>query len=164
MTDTRIPAPVNGHLHTLLTVVLAAFGFLMLTCLVSLMHSFMGGNTQANDFSELHQLQSMGIALAIVVGATCLVYFCRGAGLRAGLHRLWLNMPGWLIFGVLVIGLLVFAGELSFFIIFMDGTAIKEWNNHIALACFATSALAYGLAFATQHALAGKPAYDKSRW
>lgn len=164
MSELPDTAPQSGNSPVALTVILASLALLIVTCLVSLMHSFMRGSAPANDFAELYTLQSVGIAFSLAAALASLLYFSADTNLAEGLRRLWANLPGWLIFGIFVINLLVFVGELSYFIIFMGGTMLDEWSNHVALLCLTFSSLAYGMVYAARNASDGRPRFDKSRW
>lgn len=132
---------------------------LSLSCLVSLMISFMGGVRA--DFGLLVSAQRFGIVFAVAVAAVSLAYFVRlGDAWRA----VWQHIPGWLVFAVLVLNSLVFIGELSYALLLPSEVPFADWRNHSSLICLLACSIAYALVSASAHSLAGHPPYSKERW
>lgn len=143
------------------SIALAAIGG---SCLVSLMYAFMGGSATNADFATLNAVQRFGIALSIAVMLYCLVSVSRGRSVRDTYVTVWQHIPGWLVFVILLLGSLVFIGELSYALLIRAELVRSDWENHVALLCLLSTSLAYGLVFAVLHQRAGHLPYSKARW
>ncbi len=148
----------------LFILIYSALGLLIVSCLLSAMHAFMGGTRDQADFSDLHALQSYGIGFAgflCVLAVTLLGTF---RGVAGGLRLAWEHVPGWMVFGAAMLVFLALMGELSYFLLRNSTLTDGEWVNHVALACLITSSLAVCLVYSVQHASSGRPGFSKERW
>ncbi len=134
------------------------------SCLVSLMYAFMGGSATNADFAALNVIQRFGIVLSILVVLFCVGSVSRGRSARETYQTLWQHIPGWLVFVILLLGSLVFIGELSYALLLRAELVRSEWENHVALLCLLSSSVAYGVVFALLHQRAGLSPYSKERW
>lgn len=148
----------------LFTIVQAMLVTMILTSLVSIMHAFMGGSSDNPDFLQLHAYQVFGIGLSIAVLVYSLVFFSRTGTLQAGFVAAWQHIPGWLIFGVVLLNLLALCGELSYLLLAGATELMTEWINHVALVCLGASSIAFMFLFAVSHAHAGGKPFPKQRW
>lgn len=154
----------NDKIRTSVHIGLYFLAVLIMLCLVTLMHSFMGGRADNPDIVAVNNLQIGGALMSAVLIAVSLVFFARGEGLRRGLHRIWEHTPGWLVFALLVLNSLVFIGELSYVLIADALDPTSDRTDHLSLICMALASLAFLTLFAAQHHLNGEPAYSKERW
>lgn len=144
---------------------LAALVAVSATCLVSLMYAFMGiSPQQQGGLAALHLAQQLGVALAAVIIAASLSAFALGRGLRAGIVLAWAHIPGWMLLIVVMMLSLAILGELSYFLLRDSPLLHEEWVNHAALLCLAAGSVSVSLLYAYQHAISGRPPYDKHRW
>lgn len=152
----------NPTIRQTMAILLIVLMMLTLSSLVSIMYTFVGGAAGSMDAAELNNLQILGIVIAGAVIAASLVYFFRHSD--TPLTALWNNAPGWLMFIILILNLLVLAGEVSYLLIFARDTAVGSWQNHVALICLALASTGFGTLFAWRNAYSGRPPFDKSRW
>lgn len=143
---------------------LYSLAVLIALCLVTLMHSFMGGRADNPDIVAVNNLQVGGSLLSVLLIVAALVFFSREKGLRHGIRRIWDHTPGWLVFALLVLNSLVFIGELSYVLISDAIDPTSDRADHLSLICLLSASLAFLTLFAAQHAMDGKPAYSKARW
>lgn len=147
-----------------LRVVSIALATIGASCLVSLMYAFMGGSATNADFATLNAVQGFGIALSVGVALYCVASVSRGRSAREASLTMWRHIPGWLVFVILLLGSLVFIGELSYALLIRAELVRSDWENHVALLCLLSSSIAYGLLFALLHQRAGHSPYSKARW
>ena len=92
---------------------IAVFTVIAVSCLLSLMVIFMGGGQVGPDLRGLMLMQAWAIPLEVLVVGFVTALFVSASGWRAGLKRLWVAMPQWLVFGFLLLNSLFIAGELA---------------------------------------------------
>lgn len=138
------------------------FAMLVLSCLISLMAAFMGG--EPGDFAVLNSLQRFGILAALAAMLASVLHFSRRSDELGTWQAIWQHIPGWLVFVVLLLNSLVFVGELSFLLLASVDPPLRDWTNHTALVCLFLSSVAYSLTSATARAVDGLPPLSKARW
>ena len=145
-------------------VLLVGFVFLGLSCIATLMYSFMGGSDGGPDARALVALQRSGIVVGALTIVFCLARSIRDSGRRNGLRLLWRHLPGWLVFaGGLMLSLAVM-GEVAWVVIRYSADGLVGSFNHVSLICLGSSTLAFMLLFATVHRLRGHAEFSKARW
>lgn len=154
----------NRHVTMLFTVLQAMLVTMILSSLVSVMHAFMGGSQMNPDFLQLHAYQVFGIGLSVAVLLYSLVYFSKTGSPLAGLGTAWQHIPGWLIFGVVMLNSLALCGELSYLLLSGATELMTEWVNHVALLCLGASSIAFMFLYAVSHVYAGGKPFSKARW
>lgn len=154
----------GGKTQILIYIGLYFLAVLMLFCLVTLMHSFMGGRADNPDVVALGNLQIGGSLLSAVIIGVALAFFARENGLRPALRRIWEHTPGWLVFSLILLNSLVFIGELSYVLIGHAIDPTKDRADHLSLICLLLASLAFLALFATQHVRSGNPPFSKERW
>lgn len=145
-------------------VLLVGLAFLGLSCIATLMFSFMGGYAGSPDASALISLQRAGIVLGAVTVVSCVAFSIRQTGLGGSARALWRHMPGWLVFAGGLLVSLTLMGEIAWVVVHYSTTAIAATFNHVSLICLGTSSLAFMVLFATVHRTRGHPEYSKARW
>ena len=147
-----------------LVVLLALLGLLVVSSLLSTMHSFMGGSRSDVDFAALNTLQRYGIGFSMLLILLSIVVFATFRGVRPGLRVAWQHVPGWLLFGSGMLIFLALIGELSYFLMRDSALLDREWINHAALLCMIASSVAACFVYAVIHAASGAAPYLKERW
>ena len=148
------------HINTALLVMQVVLVILVLSCLITMMFSSMGGSRTGNDIQALRHLQMGGTAFAglgIVVGAT---YFLSGRTSRA----FWAYVPGWLMFSAFLLLFIVFIGELSYLMLRDVGLVSADSVNHLALICMTSATLSLLIVHATRRHYRGLGPCKRGRW
>lgn len=96
---------------------IAVFVAIAISCLISLMVIFMGGGQAAPDLHGLMLLQAWAIPFEVLAAGFVVSLFVAASGWRAGLRRLWVAMPQWLVFAFVLLNSLVVFGEMAVFIV-----------------------------------------------
>ena len=147
-----------------LVVLLALLGLLVVSSLLSTMHSFMGGSPTNIDFASLNTLQRYGIGFSVLLIVLSVFVFATFRGVRPGLKVAWQHIPGWLLFSSGMLVFLALLGELSYFLMRDSSLLDREWINHAALLCMIASSVAACFVYAVIHAASGAAPYVKERW
>ena len=135
----------------------------MISCLISIMVMFMGGNQDSPDMRTLSLVQFTGIFVSAALALGCVASASRPSGLRDGLTQIWAHCPGWLAFSLGMLNLLALAGEWAFSLA-GAGFADTPVRDHVGLLCLSAASIAFVSLFATAHARSGKPPFSKNRW
>ena len=141
-----------------------ALGIAALSCLASIMFSFMGGSDAALDVGSLVLLQAAAIAVGIVATAAGLAYAVRAHGQDAGLRLLWQHTPQWLVFTTAVLISLAVFGEVAYVIVARVTGETAGWRNHVPLACLLVSSIAICVAVAVRGIAEGREPPASGRW
>ncbi len=147
-----------------LVVLLGLLTLLVISCLLSTMHAFMGGSRSDVDFATLNTLQRYGIGFSILLILLSTLVFATFRGVRPGLKVAWQHIPGWLLFASGMLIFLALMGELSYFLMRDSSLLDTEWINHAALLCMIASSVAACFVYAVIHAASGAAPYLKERW
>ena len=153
----------TGWLETLKGVQVA-LGIAALSCLASIMFSFMGGSNDAMDIGSLVVLQAAAIAVAVVAMAAGLGYAIRVHGKDAGLRLLWQHTPQWLVFVTAVLISLALFGEVAYIIVARVTGETASWRNHVPLLCLLASSVAICIAVAVRRIVEGRDPPASGRW
>ena len=129
------------------------------------MIAFMGGERSRPDVSLIDTLQRLGIVVSLFAALCSVYYFARRhESAQTTWHTIWQHVPGWLVFGVLLLNSLVFIGELSYVLLASIDLPTNDWRNHTALICLLCSSFAFTLLYAAAHAADDAPPFNKERW
>ncbi|MEM8685111.1 MAG: hypothetical protein AAGA33_09150 [Pseudomonadota bacterium] len=153
-----------SNYNAALIVLLGLLALLVVTCLLSTMHSFMGGSRTDVDFVALNTLQRYGIGFSMLLIVLSVLVFATFRGVRPGLSVAWQHVPGWLLFASGMLIFLALVGELSYFLMRDSALLATEWINHAALLCMMSSSVAACFVYAVIHAASGAAPYLKERW
>lgn len=115
-----------------------AFATLLGSSLLSMMAVFSGST--GGDLDALLHLQAAAIPLAAVAVAWSLHVIARSPGTVGVSRRLWAELPGWLVFVVVVMLSLVLVAELAFVLVSRYTEEPQRWRDHVPVAtAFATA-------------------------
>ncbi len=120
----------------------ASFAVILASSFVSMMGSFLG--SAGSDLRDLLLLQLAAIPLALVAVLWCATELFREFGTAESLRMFWRQLPGWLLFAVIMALSLVMIAELSFVVLQYYTSDPRPWLEHIP----AVTALASSLALA----------------
>ena len=125
-----------------IAVSIAVFAAIAVSCLLSLMVIFMGGGQAAPDLRGLMLMQAWAIPVEIFVVGFVTALFVTASGWRAGLKRLWVAMPQWLVFGFLLLNSLFVAGELAVIMVARASGEAMSLSEQVPLVSLLMSSLA----------------------
>ncbi len=148
-------ALINGVLIMLIIVILS--------CLVSIMVLFIGGNLTGPDLGTLVQIQSLSVPAGIAVIIWTLASVGRGT-LGERIKTLYAAMPQWLIFSAVVLNLLVASGELALITVAISTDQEVSWIDHVALVSMLASSLAFCFLYGHSQRLSGRHHAFSGRW
>ncbi|MGI9330106.1 MAG: hypothetical protein ACR2QB_05265 [Gammaproteobacteria bacterium] len=153
----------HQRLVTIAPVFLYFIAVLILSCLVSMMISFMGGKHTSGDGQLLLGVQRAGSVVCLLMAGFAFSVFLRD-GFDGAFARLWQHIPGWLLFACLILNLLALSGVGAYWLVASVLDPDSDSVNYVSLLCLSSASLAYLAVSAAAHFLAGKPPFDKSRW
>ena len=125
-----------------IAVSITVFAAIAVSCLLSMMVIFMGGGQAGPDLRGLMLLQAWAIPLEILVVGFVTAVFVAASGWRAGLKRLWVAMPQWLVFAFVVLNSLFVSGELAVLIVARSTGEAISLSEQVPLVSLLLSSLA----------------------
>lgn len=117
-----------------------AFAVLLGSSLLSMMAVFSGSS--GDDLRDLLLLQAAAIPVAIGAAFMSFALVARRLGAAGAPRGLWAELPGWLVFVILVMLSLVVVAELAFVLVGYHTGELRPWREHIPVVTAFTSALA----------------------
>ena len=131
---------------------LLALGATMLSCQLTMMYLFIGGNN-GGDAQALLVIQVWVAAIAILVFLVEAVRRIAVYGLSDSLRTMWHAMPAWVVLALIVLNSLVIIGELSLYLRQKISGQVPLWFEHAPLLCVLACSLTF-IALFSQSSLA----------
>ena len=147
----------------LMKLLLFTLASIVLSCLVSIMVSFIVGRTSGTDLQMLAQVQAFSIPLGLAVVAWSIVTVA-GESFVDRIRKLYIAIPQWVIFSAFMLNLLVASGEIA---LIADSIATGEYNNwtdHLSLMSMMVSSLAFCLLYGLSKRESGQEQAFSGRW
>lgn len=133
-----------------------------LSCLLSIMVTFMGGQRGGADLTALMFLQLATIPVSVCLIVAGFVAVASNGGVQNALQSLWRSIPQWLLFVFFFLNSLFVIGEVALIIASRMTATPLAWQAHIPLACMLTSSIALLVLYGADrngsgdHALSGR--------
>ena len=135
-----------------------------MSCLLTTMIVFMGGQRGGADFTALLLLQLAAIPVSLCLVAAGFVSVASSGSWRTALHTLWHALPQWLLFMFFFLNSLFVMGEIALHITSQMTAAKLSWQAHIPLACMLASSLAFLVLYAAARSGPGVDRALSGRW
>jgi len=150
----------SSMVRNLLTITLIALGFVIFSCLITMMVMFVSLSGGGSDQVAFLGLQAVVAPIALVIFAVDVSMRIASQGQREALRSLWHGIPAWLVLALVLVNSLVLIGELAHFVLrYFDDEGIR-WIEHSPLVCI----LCCSLAFCTIYARTSQRAASIGRW
>ena len=128
--------------HKAVDISLLALAATMLSCQLTLMYVFVGGNG-GGDARALLVIQAWSAAIALLVFLWEAMRNVLASGLGNTFRAVWHALPAWAVLAMVVLNSLVIIGELSLYLrMRMTGQA-PLWFEHAPLLCVLACSLAF---------------------
>ena len=151
-------------LNFLMNMAMVAMSLVVLSCLVSIMALFMGAGQAGADLQSLMYLQiaSVPVALAAILLGRFVPDPKTSDGV--GFKTLYAAVPQWMVFCLLMLNLLVAAGEIAFYVVARMTDETIAWTAHAPLVSMFACSLAVCVLYARAQLIAGRPQAFSGRW
>jgi len=150
--------------ESLIYIALIALGILILSCLVTVMVTFISFGAPGADMQMLFAAQALATPLALAIVAVDLLSYGRTIGWRDGLLAIWSGIPAWLVLALLLLNSLVLIGEMSYLLLIHLTSEAVPWVSHAQLLCMLSCSAAFCSLYARHTSRSGGPPVSVGRW
>jgi len=143
---------------------LVTLGILILSCLITMMVTFISFGTPGADVQTLFAAQAVAAPVALLIVIFDLAMYAKTVGWRNGLRTIWSAAPAWLVLALVLLNSLVLIGELSYLLLIHLTAQAVPWVSHAQLLCMLTCSAAFCALYSRRVAQDGKVPAPVGRW